>query len=93
MGERNCRKVLSSKKLIPIKTKLKKKMFVDSLKQKRSLYRPTTPNVMDQNTQLRLRLDGMRDQVRRQERRSTGNSILSPSPNSRRPRVVTLVLY
>lgn len=93
MGERNCRKVLSSKKLFPIKTKLKKKMFVDNLKQKRSLFRPTTPNVMDQNTQLRLKLDGMREQVRKQERRSTANTSLSSSPNSRRPRMVTLILY
>ena len=93
MGEKNCRKILSSKQLIPIKTKLKKRIFVDNLREKRSLFRPTTPNVMDQNTQLRLKLNDKSDIVRRPARRSTGMASLSPSPQSRRQRMVTLILY
>lgn len=93
MGEKNCRKILSSKQLLPIKTKLKKKIFLDNIREKRSLYRPTTPNVMDQNTQLRLKLNDRSDMVRKPTRHSTGNTRLSPSPQSRRHRMVTLILY
>jgi hypothetical protein len=92
MGERNVKKIVSKKKLFPIKRNLKKKAFIDQLKEKRSLFRPTTPNIMDQNTNLRLRLDDMRQHVRSKERMRTAAVSLSPTPHQRRNRVVTVIL-
>lgn len=60
MGESNCQKILKNQKLRSIKKKLENKIMIEETKMKRSLFKPDTPNNMDQNMMLRIKLQEMK---------------------------------
>lgn len=60
MGKTNCEKILTNQKLRSIKKKLENEIMIEENKMKRSLFKPGTPNNMDRNMMLRIKLEEMK---------------------------------
>lgn len=57
LGEHNSSIIEHTQKLFPLKIKAKKKIFIEDIKEKRDLRRPTTPYNMDRNLKLRMMME------------------------------------
>lgn len=84
LGEKNSKQLISAKKLLPLKQKLNRKIYLKEVKEKSCLNRPTTPNIMDQNTKLRLFLEKSRrgDNIKVKKRRGSKSLNSFSSVNS-----------
>ncbi|OMJ71845.1 hypothetical protein SteCoe_29855 [Stentor coeruleus] len=81
LGEKNAKQLISAKKLLPLRRNLKKKIFLKEVQEKSSLFRPTTPVIMDQNIKLRLALDKSKRKPESRIRRRRGTKSLSYAPS------------
>ena len=78
MGEKNTEKIIEAKKLRPLRRDQKKKNFLRKIVGQVDLHKPTSPNVMDENTKLRLFLQkSRRDELNKTNKRKNSLS-LSP---------------
>ena len=59
-GVRNSQKLLSLKKVLPLKGKIKKQQFIEKIKAESDLHKPCSSKRMDDNTKLRLELEKSR---------------------------------
>lgn len=57
LGEHNSSIIEHMQKLYPLKIKAKRKIFIEDIKEKRDLRRPTTPALMDRNLKLRVMIE------------------------------------
>ena len=57
LGEHNSSIIEHMQKLYPLKIKAKRKIFIEDIKEKKDLRRPTTPSLMDRNLKLRVMIE------------------------------------
>ena len=60
IGEKNTKKLIEANNLRPLQRDIKKQYFIKKTLAKADLHRPSTPNIMDENTRLRLFLQKSR---------------------------------
>ena len=81
LGEKNNKKIIQLKKLVPLKQQIKKRIFLQEAMERSSLSKPGNPCQMDENARLRVFLQKSRRENRMREGNSRNDSRhLSLSP-------------
>ena len=82
LGEKNNKKIIQLKKLLPLKQTIKKRIFLQEAMERSSLTKPASPCQMDENIKLRLFLQKSRREYQKLDLHSRNHSTNpSPSPN------------
>lgn len=81
LGSRKSQKIIRIKRLQPLKREIKKRIFLQETMERSDLFRPASPNMMDQNVKLRMALSKSRRDIRVREKKRKTCYSLSPYDN------------